>query len=196
MMERLHQAQVCIDWVVADTVSGNNLDLRTWLEDQGYWYALAVANTEEIGVLTPDGPRLLTVKQAEQLLIQPQDWQRLSVRTGTKGPLFFDWACLPILLLLTAINGRQKRHILADKLKHSSSAQAELKKPNLAESAKIKQFLAESANFTNGFHRLLTASQHLAAIAADNRAQDSSVKTQSEKQLENRILAEAAINCR
>ena len=97
MMERMYQAQVPIDWVVADTVYGNNLDLRTWLEDQGYCYVLAVANTEEIGIMTPDGPKLLTVKQAEQLLVQPQDWQRLSVRTGTKGPLFFDWACLPIL---------------------------------------------------------------------------------------------------
>ncbi len=96
-MERLSQAQVPIDWVVADTVYGNNLDLRTWLEDQGYCYVLAVANTEEIGIMTPDGPKLLTVKQAEQLLVQPQDWQCLSVRTGTKGPLFFDWACLPIL---------------------------------------------------------------------------------------------------
>jgi len=97
MMERLHQAQVSIDWVVADTVYGNNLDLRTWLEDHGYCYVLAVANTEEVGIVTPDGPKLMTVKQAEQLLLKPQDWQRLSVRTGTKGPLFFDWACLPIL---------------------------------------------------------------------------------------------------
>jgi SRSO17 transposase len=30
MMERLHQAHVSIEWVVADTVYGNNLDLRTW----------------------------------------------------------------------------------------------------------------------------------------------------------------------
>ncbi len=96
MMERLHNAQVPIDWVVADTVYGNNLDLRTWLEEQGYWYVLAVANTEQIGIMTPDGPRLMTVKQAEQLLVKVQDWQCLSVRTGTKGPLLFDWACLPL----------------------------------------------------------------------------------------------------
>lgn len=96
-MERLHQAQVSVEWVVADTVYGNNLDLRTWLEEQGYWYVLAVANTEAIEILTADGKRLLTVKQAEQLLVKPQEWQRMSVRTGTKGPLFFDWACLPVL---------------------------------------------------------------------------------------------------
>jgi len=97
MMERLHQAQIPIDWVVADTVYGNNLDLRTWLEDHGYWHVLAVANTEQIGIMTADGPKLVTVKQAEQLLVKPQDWQRLSVRTGTKGPLLFDWVCVPIL---------------------------------------------------------------------------------------------------
>lgn len=97
MIERLQQAGVSIDWVVADTVYGNNLDLRTWLEDQGYCYVLAVANTEQIGIMTPEGPKLMTVKEAEHLLVQPQDWQCLSVRTGTKGPLFFDWACLPIL---------------------------------------------------------------------------------------------------
>ncbi len=97
MMERLHQARVSIDWVVADTVYGNHLDLRTWLANQGYRYVLAVANTEQIGIMTPDGPKLMTVKQAEHLLVKPQDWQCLSVRTGTKGPLFFDWACVPIL---------------------------------------------------------------------------------------------------
>jgi len=39
MMERLHQAQIPVAWVVADTVYGNNLDLRTWLEDHHYWFA-------------------------------------------------------------------------------------------------------------------------------------------------------------
>ncbi len=47
--------------------------------------------------MTPEGPKLMTVKQAEQLLVKPHDWQCLSVRTGTKGPLLFDWASLPIL---------------------------------------------------------------------------------------------------
>jgi len=97
MVERLHQAKVEISWVVADSVYGNNLDLRTWLEDHGYWYVIAKAPTEEVGILTPDGAKRMPVKQAEELLVKPQDWQRLSVRTGTKGPLFFDWACLPIL---------------------------------------------------------------------------------------------------
>ena len=97
MIERLHHAQISLDWVVADTVYGNNLDLRTWLEQHHYLFALAVADTEQIGVMTPEGPALMTVAQAEHLLVKPQDWQCLSVRTGTKGPLLFDWACIPIL---------------------------------------------------------------------------------------------------
>jgi SRSO17 transposase len=97
MMERLHCAQIPISWVVADTVYGNNLDLRTWLEDHQYFFVLAVANTEQIGIMTSDGPKLMTVKEAEQLSVQPQNWQQFSVKTGTKGPLTFDWACVPIL---------------------------------------------------------------------------------------------------
>ena len=97
MMERLHHAHIPIAWVVADTVYGNNLDLRTWLEDHLYPFVLAVANTEQIGIMTSDGPKLMTVKEAEQLSVQPHDWQQFSVKTGTKGPLTFDWACVPIL---------------------------------------------------------------------------------------------------
>ncbi len=97
MMERVYQAQIPVAWVVADTVYGNNLDLRTWLEDHHYWFALAVASTEPIGVMTAQGRTLLTVAQAEQRFVNEQEWRRFSVKTGTKGPLLFEWACLPIL---------------------------------------------------------------------------------------------------
>jgi SRSO17 transposase len=97
MMQRVHQAEVPVAWVVADTVYGNNLDLRTWLEEHHYWFALAVASTEQIGIMTPEGRSLLTVAQAEQRFVTEEHWQRFSVKTGTKGPLFFEWACLPIL---------------------------------------------------------------------------------------------------
>jgi SRSO17 transposase len=43
MIERMWQAQIPISWVVADTVYGGNLDLRTWLEAHGYPYVMAVA---------------------------------------------------------------------------------------------------------------------------------------------------------
>jgi len=97
MMERVHQAEVPVAWVVAATVYGTNLDLRTWLEDHQYWFALAVASTEQIGMMTPDGRTHLAVAQAEQRFVNEEQWQRFSVKTGTKGPLLFEWACLPIL---------------------------------------------------------------------------------------------------
>src|SRR5260221_6454305 len=53
MIERLFQAQIPIAWVVADSVYGGNLDLRTWLEAHGYPYVLAVACDEPVGIVTP-----------------------------------------------------------------------------------------------------------------------------------------------
>jgi len=97
MMERLHQAQIPVAWVVADTVYGNNLDLRTWLEDHHYWFApLGRLDRTDWGQ-TAQGRTLLTVAQAEQRFVNEQEWRRFSVKTGTKGPLLFEWACLPIL---------------------------------------------------------------------------------------------------
>ncbi len=57
MVERVSRAPIPISWVVADTVYGNNLDLRTWLEAHGYPYVLAVACDETVGIRTPDGHR-------------------------------------------------------------------------------------------------------------------------------------------
>jgi SRSO17 transposase len=97
MLERIWKAAIPISWVVADTVYGSNLDLRTWLEAHGYWYVLAVACDEPVGVQTPEGRQWIEVRKAEALLLQEQDWQRLSMSQGTKGPRLFDWACVPIL---------------------------------------------------------------------------------------------------
>ncbi len=82
MIERIRLAQIPISWVVADTVYGDHLDLRTWLEEHGYAYVLAVACNEPVGIMTPDGAR----RQVEALMLQEQDWQRLSMSEGTKGP--------------------------------------------------------------------------------------------------------------
>jgi len=98
MIERLWSAQIPIAWVVADTVYGSNLDLRTWLEAHGYPYVLAVACNEPVGILTPDGQRRqVEVGEVEALLLHDQEWQRLSMSEGTKGPRLFDWACVPML---------------------------------------------------------------------------------------------------
>ena len=69
MMERIFQAAIPISWVVADTVYGGNLDLRTWCEHNQYSYVLAVACNEPVGILTPDGRRRqVEVCEVEALL--------------------------------------------------------------------------------------------------------------------------------
>jgi len=97
MIERLWKAKIPFDWVVADSVYGGNLDLRLWLEAHGYSYVLAVACDEPVGIRTPEGRKRMTVAEAEALLLHSQDWQRLSMSCGTKGPRLFDWAVIPIL---------------------------------------------------------------------------------------------------
>jgi SRSO17 transposase len=98
MLKRMEEAGCPIAWVVADTVYGGNLDLRTWLEAHAYHYVLAVACTEPVGIVTPDGQRrCVEVRDVEALLLHEQDWQRLAMSEGTKGPRLFDWAAVPIL---------------------------------------------------------------------------------------------------
>ncbi len=98
MLARVWDAQVPIAWVVADTVYGSNLDLRTWLEDHGCPYVLAVACNEPVGILAPDGVRRwVEAAQVETFLLGAQDWQCLSMSEGSKGPRVFDWAYVPTL---------------------------------------------------------------------------------------------------
>jgi SRSO17 transposase len=98
MLERVWKAAIPICWVVADTVYGGNLDLRNWLEAHEYPYVLAVACNEPVGILTPDGRRRqVEVREVAALLLGEEDWQRLSMSEGTKGPRLFDWACVSIL---------------------------------------------------------------------------------------------------
>jgi SRSO17 transposase len=78
MLERLRQAHLPISWVVADTVYGGN--------------------DEPVGILTAEGERRrVQVREVEALVLHEQDWQRLSMSEGTKGPRLFEWACVPIL---------------------------------------------------------------------------------------------------
>ncbi len=98
MLERIWQAQIPISWVVADTVYGSSLDLRAWLEARQCPYVLAVPCDEPVGILSPDGRRQrVEVRDVEALLLDAQDWQRLSMSQGSKGPRLFDWAAVPLL---------------------------------------------------------------------------------------------------
>jgi len=81
MLTRIEETGCPIAWVVADTVYGGNLDLRTWLEAHGYPYVLAVACDEPVGITTPDGQRRrVQVDEVEALLLHEQEWQRLPMK--------------------------------------------------------------------------------------------------------------------
>ncbi len=96
LLERLVRAQVKLDWVVADTVYGGNLELRTWLEAQHQPYVMAVASDEPVVLEVPAlGVRRLEVRDVPVRLDGPS-WQRLSMSEGSKGPRLFDWACVPV----------------------------------------------------------------------------------------------------
>ena len=98
MLERIFQAHLPISWIVADSVYGSNLDLRSWLEAHQYPHVLAVACDAPVGIRTPDGQRRrVEAREVEALLLQEQDWHRLSMSEGTKGPRLFDWARVPVL---------------------------------------------------------------------------------------------------
>lgn len=98
MLKRAREAGLPMHWVVADTVYGQAVDLRNWLEQHGYAFVLAIACNEPVCVATPAGGCLLAeAAVADATLLHEQDWQRLSMSQGTKGPRLFDWAVLPIL---------------------------------------------------------------------------------------------------
>ena len=97
MLERTRGAGLPFQWVVADAVYGRAVDLRTWLEKHGYAYVLAIACNDAVCVQSPHGCLLAEAREADATLVQEQDWQRLSMSQGTKGPRLFDWALLPVV---------------------------------------------------------------------------------------------------
>ncbi len=96
MIGRAQAAGLPIGWVVADTVYGHSPQLRTFLEEQGLAYALAVPSTEVVCAQTGVGLRLSDVTSIAQQALRPRDWQRFSQSLGTKGERLFDWARLPV----------------------------------------------------------------------------------------------------
>ncbi len=95
MLQRAQAAGLPLGWVVGDTVYGHSPDLRAWLQEQGFPYALAVPSIEVVCVQTRAGLLLSDVASIAQQALRGSDWQRLSASSGTKGERLFDWAMLP-----------------------------------------------------------------------------------------------------
>ncbi len=87
MLERAIEAGLSLAWVTADTVYGENPGLRDYLESQHQAYVLAVSCTDRVSI---DGLKRSVFEVGQQL--SPDDWERLSAGTGSKGPRLYDWA--------------------------------------------------------------------------------------------------------
>ena len=89
MIGRAVAAGIPFSWVTADEAYGGNPKLRTWLEEQGIPYVMAVARDAMIA--TAAGKQ-----RADELaaLVPQEGWQRLSCADGSKGPRLYDWALI------------------------------------------------------------------------------------------------------
>lgn len=94
MLARAFAAGVPAAWVTGDEIYGNDGDLRRWLEGEQRPYVLAVARSHPVW----DGGVQVRVETLVPQ-IAADDWQRLDVGDGSKGPRRYDWACarLPYL---------------------------------------------------------------------------------------------------
>jgi len=87
MLWRTLDAGLTAVWVTGDTVYGSHRPLREGLAQRCQAYALAVTCQEQVEV---QGERKRVDRIADGL--EADQWQRLSVGDGSKGPRDFDWA--------------------------------------------------------------------------------------------------------
>jgi SRSO17 transposase len=95
MLQRAREAGLIFQWVVADTVYGQAVELRIWLEKYGIAFVLGIPCDEPVCVQTQTGYLLAQAQEIVAIALKEEDWHRLSMSEGTKGPRLFDWARLP-----------------------------------------------------------------------------------------------------
>ena len=86
MLERARAAGVPFAWIAGDSVYGADSAIRRWAERHRRGYVLAVTSGQRLGLR----PVTTWIKK-----LPKRAWQRLSAGDGTKGPRFYDWACVP-----------------------------------------------------------------------------------------------------
>ena len=77
--------------MTGDSIYGSDRALRLWLEENHYWFVLAVTKAE---ALWSGFEQQRADERAATL--PAQAWQRLSCGDGAKGPRHYDWALLPL----------------------------------------------------------------------------------------------------
>lgn len=90
MLQRVIARGVPCRWVTGDSVYGNGMIIRGWLESLPLGYVLGVSRNDTVIDRWPE--------QVKTLLDQlPSDgWQRLSAGTGSKGERLYDWFLYPL----------------------------------------------------------------------------------------------------
>jgi SRSO17 transposase len=104
LIERVQQAGLPCAWVVADSVYGNDGDLRLWLEARRQPYVLAVSSQYRIF----DGRQIQWAADLVEAL-PAQAWKKLSAGRGTKGQRFYEWA----LYAIRPVDEGRQRWLLA-----------------------------------------------------------------------------------
>src|SRR5215472_2455137 len=91
MLARALDAGVPFAWFTADEVYGQAKYLRTWLEEQGVSYVMAIRRTDTF-------PTAAGEQRAEALIaaLPARSWQRLSASAGAHGPREYHWARIAI----------------------------------------------------------------------------------------------------
>jgi len=102
-LARAFAAGVPAQWVTADAVYGNNGKLRRWLHAQKRAYVLAVSRAHLIwSGETWTQERVETTMAA----LPAEEWQRVSVGEGSKGPRVYDGAAIRLPFDLPAGGGQ------------------------------------------------------------------------------------------
>ena len=90
MLERALDAGVPASWVTADEVYGQDPALRSWLEDRGISYVLAVKGTGSLRTATQGTARATATQLAAN--VPAEHWVACSAGHGAKGRRLYDWA--------------------------------------------------------------------------------------------------------
>src|ERR1700730_2360291 len=89
MIERAVAHHLPFKWVTGDSIYGSDRSLRLWLEENRYWFVLAVSKAEPLW----SGYQQQRADERAATL-SAQVWHRLSCGDGAKGPREYDWALL------------------------------------------------------------------------------------------------------
>ena len=98
MLKHAWDQGVPMHWVTGDEVYGDNPALRDTVESHGKLYVLAVSSNTPVWVEQPSVEELAPTTVASTVSTWPvQQWERLTVAHGEKGPLIYDWGRMRVI---------------------------------------------------------------------------------------------------